>query len=227
MTGKAQASGLLAPHADGFAGWLAGRGYSPSAVERQLRLMDRLSRWLADERISLEALSEDAALRFARTAGRKRLTVRGVAPVLEYLRSTGTVPPPRRDSPRKPLLLAYERYLAGERSLSQATVTKYAHIAEAFLGTLPDPLDDALTALSAVQVHAFVLSRGAGGQEHGRRAAVAAALPLPQRGRRQAACRGGTARRGLEAGRPSGKDGRRRGVRGHAIVRPGHGHRLP
>ena len=112
MTGKAQDLGVLAPHADGFAVWLAGRGYAPSTVEKQLRLMRRLGQWIADERIPLEALDEDAAGRFAcsvRPAGRKRLSSCGVAPVLEYLRGTGAVPPeppPCRDSPRRRLLLA-------------------------------------------------------------------------------------------------------------------------
>ena len=69
MTGKAQDVGVLAPHADGFAVWLAGRGYVPSTVEKQLRLMSRLGEWLADERIPLVALDEEAAGRFAR-AGR-------------------------------------------------------------------------------------------------------------------------------------------------------------
>lgn len=168
MTGKAQDRGILVPHSDGFAVWLAGRGYAPSTVEKQLRLMGRLDQWLADERIPLDALDEDAARRFAcsvRSSGRTRLSMRGVMPVLEYLRSTGAVqpePPPCSGSARQCLLLAYERYLSGERSLRQSTIAKYAHIAEAFLDILPDPVDGALAGLSARQVHRFVLSRGPG-----------------------------------------------------------------
>lgn len=168
MTGKAQDWGILVPHADGFAVWLAGRGYAPSTVEKQLRLMGRLGQWLADERIPLDALDEDAARCFAcsvRSAVRTQLSVRGVMPVLEYLRSTGAVPPeppPSSGSPRQCLLLAYERYLSGERSLGQLTIAKYSHIAGAFLDMLPDPAGDALAGLSAGQVHGFVLSRGTG-----------------------------------------------------------------
>ena len=97
--------------------------------------------------------------------GGRGLSMRGVMPVLEYLRSTGAVPPeppPCGGSPRQCLLLAYERYLSGERSLGQSTITKYSRIAGAFLDTLPDPVDDALAGLSAGQVHGFVLSRGTG-----------------------------------------------------------------
>jgi len=168
MTGKAQDWGILAPHADGFAVWLAGRGYASSTVEKQLRLMGRLGQWLADERIPLDALDEDAARRFAcsvRSAVRTQLSVRRVMPVLEYLRSTRAVPPEpptSSGSPRQCLMLAYERYLSGERSLGQSTIAKYSHIAGAFLDMLPDPAGDALAGLSAGQVHGFVLSRGTG-----------------------------------------------------------------
>lgn len=168
MTGEAQGPDVLVPHADGFTLWLADRGYAPSTVEKQLRLMRRLGQWLADERVPLDALDDDAVGRFAqsvRSAGRKRRSVSGAAPVLEYMRSTGTVPPePSQcsDSPRQRLLLAYQRYLSGERSLRPTTIAKYAHIAEAFLDMLPDPVDDALAGLSAAQVHGFMLGRGAG-----------------------------------------------------------------
>ena len=168
MIGKAQDPDVLTLHAEGFAVWLAGRGYAPSTVEKQLRLMRRLRQWIADERIPLGALDDDAAGRFARSvrsAGRKRPRSCGVTPVLEYLRATGTIPPEPPScsgSPRQHLLLAYERYLSGERSLRQSTVTKYAHIAGAFLDALPDPVDDTLAGLSAAHVHGFVLSRGTG-----------------------------------------------------------------
>ena len=113
MTEKSQDPGVLDPHADGFGVWLSAQGYAPSTVEKQLRLMGRLGRWLADERIPLSALDEDTAGRFAccvRSSGRARLSMRGVVPVLEYLRSAGVVPPeapPCSSSPRQCLLRAY------------------------------------------------------------------------------------------------------------------------
>lgn len=168
MTENARDPGVLDPYAAGFAAWLSARGYAPSTVEKQLRLTGRLGRWLAGERIPVDALDEDAARRFAcsvRSSGRTRLSMRGVMPVLEFLRSSGAVPPeppPCGGSPRQCLLLAYERYLSGERSLGQSTIAKYARIAGAFLDVLPDPVDDALARLSAGQVHGFVLSRGSG-----------------------------------------------------------------
>lgn len=168
MTGKVQVPGPLAPYAAGFAEWLTGQGYAPSTVGHQLRLAARLSRWLAEEGVPPSALSEAVAQRFAqsvRVMGRARPTARAVEPVLGYLRGLGTVPlpqPPRGDSPRQRLLSAYERYLAGDRSLSPATVTKYMHIATVFLAGLPDPFAGAVAGLSADQVIGFVCGKGAG-----------------------------------------------------------------
>jgi site-specific recombinase XerD len=168
MTGEEQGPDVMAAHADGLEAWLAGRGYAPSTVEKQLRLMRRLGQWLADERMPPDALDGDAAGRFALSvwpAGRKRPGPGRAAALLEYLRGAGVVPPepvPPGDSPRQELLAAYGRYLSGERGLSPLTITKYARIAGAFLDTLPDPVDDALAGLSAGQVHEFLLGRGTG-----------------------------------------------------------------
>src|SRR5260370_38323146 len=106
MKGNARDLGVLDRYGDGFAAWLSARGYSPSTVGKQLTLMGRLGRWLAGERIPLDALDEDAVRRFTcsvRSSGRPQLSIRGVMPVLEYLRSTGAVPPeppPGRVAPR-------------------------------------------------------------------------------------------------------------------------------
>lgn len=86
-------------------------------------------------------------------------------PLLTYLRELGVAPSAeqeRDESPRRRLLLAYERYLTRERSLRPTTVIKYLHIATVFLAAVPDPLDDALSGLSAEQVTAFICGKGAG-----------------------------------------------------------------
>jgi len=168
MAGKVRVSGPLAPYAAGFAEWLAGQGYAPSTVGHQLTLVARLSRWLEQEEVPPPALSEAVAQRFAQSVqvtGRARPTARAVDPVLGYLRGLGAVPlpePPRQESPHQRLLAAYERYLSGDRSLSPATVTKYMHIATAFLAGLPDPFDDAVAGLSADQVIGFACGKGSG-----------------------------------------------------------------
>ena len=69
MTEKSEDPGVLDPYADGFGVWLSAQGYAPSTVEKQLRLMGRLGRWLADERIPLSALDEDTAGRLPALSG--------------------------------------------------------------------------------------------------------------------------------------------------------------
>lgn len=87
----------------------------------------------------------------------------GPRPLLTYLRGLGVAPSPELEweSPQRCLLLAYERYLTAERSLRPTTVTKYLHIARVFLAAVPDPLADALSALSADQVFGFICEKGA------------------------------------------------------------------
>ena len=51
MAGKTHDPGVSARHADGFAAWLAGRGYALSTVGKHLTLMRRLGQWLADEQL--------------------------------------------------------------------------------------------------------------------------------------------------------------------------------
>src|SRR5260370_24811599 len=59
-------------------------------------------------------------------------------------------------------MLAYERYLSGERSLGHPAIARYSHIAEAFLAMLPDAAGDARAGLPAGKVRGFVVSRGTG-----------------------------------------------------------------
>jgi hypothetical protein len=50
--------GPLAPYGAGFAEWLIGQGYAMSSVSHQLGLAGWLSRWLAEENLAPDALSE-------------------------------------------------------------------------------------------------------------------------------------------------------------------------
>jgi len=89
----------------------------------------------------------------------------GLRPLLTYLRGLGVAPSPepeRDESPRRCLLLAYERYLTAERNLRPTTVTKYLHIARVFLAAVPDAFADGLSGLSADQVTGFICEKGAG-----------------------------------------------------------------
>jgi integrase/recombinase XerD len=159
--------GPLAPYGAGFAEWLIGQGYAMSSVSHQLGLAGWLSRWLAEENLAPDALSEVVVHRFVLARSQIGLgrPCAGPRPLLTYLRGLGVMPSPeleRDESPQRCLLLAYERYLTGERSLRPTTVTKYLHIATVFLAAVPDPLAEALSGLSADQVTGFVCGKGAG-----------------------------------------------------------------
>ena len=56
--------GPLAPYGAGFAEWLIDQGYAMSSVSPHLGLTGWLSRWLAEEDLAPDALSEVVVRRF-------------------------------------------------------------------------------------------------------------------------------------------------------------------
>jgi hypothetical protein len=64
--------GPLAPHGAGFARWLFSQGYTKSSVDHLLGLMGWLSRWLAQEDLDADVISEVVVRRFhaGQSAGR-------------------------------------------------------------------------------------------------------------------------------------------------------------
>ncbi|HSH60101.1 MAG TPA: tyrosine-type recombinase/integrase [Acidimicrobiales bacterium] len=133
-------TGPLAAHADGFHSELSGRGYTPLSAANQLRVMAHLSRWLADQALSLDELTVErveAFLAARRVEGYTCwLSQRGLAPLLAYLRGQDVVPAPPPVVPVTPLeaLLAdYRSYLVKERGLVAATVRNHENVARLFL----------------------------------------------------------------------------------------------
>jgi integrase len=134
--------------------------------------MAHLSRWLAERGLEAGELSDVHVEQFVshrRTVSRdhRRLTVRGVAPLLEYLRGQGVVPQPIptvAETPRAQLLDAFVGYLAAERGLAVSTVNNYRSVADRFLTAGSDwPDGEAGPAgLCAEQVNAFVLAESVG-----------------------------------------------------------------
>ena len=88
--------GSLAPWAAGFEGWLGARGYSPSAVDRRLWLLNSLSHWLEREGFRADELTAERCeefLRCRRAAGRVTwVSSRSLSLPLAYLREVGAVP---------------------------------------------------------------------------------------------------------------------------------------
>ena len=148
--------GLLAPYAPGYGVLLVERGYAPSAVEGQLRLMAQLSRWLAEQRSEEARLTPEAVEGFL---GSRRAGRRALGPLLSYLRDVGVVPLPASvDTPVERLLAEYREYLVRERGLVAGSVVHRDRVARLFFAVLPEPLELALERLQAGDVTAFVVA---------------------------------------------------------------------
>jgi integrase/recombinase XerD len=149
--------GPLARYADGFAAVLVQRGYAPRSVAGQLQLMAHLSRWLVQRGLAgsdVTASIVEQFLQARRAAGYGQwLSVRGMAPLLAYLRGVGFVPVPPPVQPRTPverLLAEYRTFLVEERGLAASTAGSYLSVAQQFLSHLGASGHGDLSALSAV-----------------------------------------------------------------------------
>ena len=159
-------AGPLAPYAAGFESWLRSRSYSSSATANRLCQLDRLSRWLEREGLSVSELSDARVAEFTssrRDAGLVTWTTpRTVALVLEYLREIGVMSSPAArvaSGPLEELLADYGRYLRVERRLAEHTVRDaYLPAARLFVADR-DGLDGVgLERLSAADVSLFLVA---------------------------------------------------------------------
>jgi len=158
-------TGPLELYARGYRRELARQGYSPWTATAHLHLMAHVSRWLADEQLAPADLDADRVELFLtdrRASGQvRRLTPRGMVPLLGYLRGLGLVPAPAAPAPASLLdqvLAEFADYLRGERGLAEATICWYRYVAGLFLSGRLRELDD-MGALSATAVNAFVLAQ--------------------------------------------------------------------
>ena len=87
--------GPLAPYASGYGEWLAGQGYLPGPVRRQLRLFAHLSCWLAVSGAGVDALAGERLAEYVavrRAEGLFLYSARALAPLLSYLREREVLP---------------------------------------------------------------------------------------------------------------------------------------
>src|SRR6202040_4222749 len=100
---RVRMTGPLAGYAEGFGAELARLGYTPLSAANQLRVLARLSRWLAARGLApagLDAVHVEAFLAGCRASGYTCwLSARGLAPLLGYLRGLGVVAGPAREAP--------------------------------------------------------------------------------------------------------------------------------
>jgi integrase/recombinase XerD len=95
VVSRVRVAGPLAEYAAGFAAELDGAGYTPESAAGQVRVLAHLSRWLGERGLVPGALTAERVAEFAaarRAAGcRQWVSVRGMGPLLGYLRGLGLV----------------------------------------------------------------------------------------------------------------------------------------
>ena len=198
---RVRMSGPLVANRRGFTAELRRQGYSPFTVVSVLYLAAHLSRWLERQGLDAGDLTAECVERYLaarRASGQvRRLTPRGLRPLLSYLRGLGVTPPPAAPTaatPRSQLLDAFADYLRVQRGLAPLTVVGYRRYVRTFLFERPEeeslePRRLEPAALSAADVSRLLGScdrrRAAGRRDHalltllvrlGLRAAEAAAL---------------------------------------------------
>ena len=125
MSGSRRKPGPLGPFVEGYRAWLLERGYSTSVVIRSLGTLGHLGRWMEQDALAVDQLSDDRVSAFLAEFRRDRshLPSSSVWPLLEYLRAQGAVEPesPRTVTPVEQLVDEYRDWLLGERGLAQST----------------------------------------------------------------------------------------------------------
>ncbi|MCX4458563.1 tyrosine-type recombinase/integrase [Streptomyces sp. NBC_01728] len=138
MAGSRRKPGALAPQVEGYRVWLAAHGYTTQTARNMLKDLGHVGRWLRQRELEIADLSEEKLelyLSDQRKAGRRRICgLRGMMPLLTFLREAGVVPAPQVVvSPLDVLLVKYRSWMARERGLSAATMLRYENTARRFL----------------------------------------------------------------------------------------------
>lgn len=162
---RVRVTGPLTPFADGFRAQLAGLGYARSSAVNQMKLLAHLSRWMTSEGLSAAELTPEQTERFVlarRAAGYRThfLSVRGLRPLLGYLRELNAVPEPApgvAETPLDELLDAYRSYLLTERSLVPLTARYYERFARLFLSAVAIDGELDLGCVTTADVSRFML----------------------------------------------------------------------
>lgn len=158
-------SGPLEVYARGYEAELVALGYSHWTTLVHLELMGHVSRWLVAHGRTTTDFDDDRALLFLadrRASGQvRRLTPRGLQPLMGYLRSLSAIPESSISAPTgvvEELVTEFAWYLRDARGLSERTIFGHRYFATLFLGPVPAESND-LGMLSAKRVNEFVLAQ--------------------------------------------------------------------
>lgn len=162
---RVRLTGPMEVYASGFAMKLAQSGYAKNSTANQLRLLAHLSRWMVAEDVGVGALNPavcDAFIAARRAAGYTILLSRkALAPLFEYLRGIGAVPPEPVVvlSSTEVILAHFREYLTSQRGLTASTARGYADAVRPFLRTRERPDSNLrLEGLTPATITTFVVA---------------------------------------------------------------------
>ncbi len=143
---------------------LLARGYTPLSSGSLLRLMARLSDWLAGIGLQAQELTNGRIEEFLEQRRRRGYTQylsrRGLEPILQHLQTAGVIslsePSEVAASELERLLSDYGEYLLHERAMVPKTVRRYQRLAQSFLGDCFKSGSLELSRLNAADVASFV-----------------------------------------------------------------------
>ena len=149
-------AGPLAGDVDAFAAHLAAEGYACCIARNKLWFFANLSRWLAGQQLSVEALDEQRIKTFLcerEPHHRLRINSSNTRQLLSWLRAAGRIPAalcsPADNAPIERVVRRYERFLLNERGLKPTTVEGYVPTVRAFLANRFGTQDIAIESLFA------------------------------------------------------------------------------
>jgi len=158
--------GPLSFHVEGFREAMRRRGHTSLTIRDLVRVFAKLDAWLLAEGIGCDELTVETVERFAgwrRGCGATTyFTVRGLDPLIGFLRSEGAapvLPTPERSTPVEVLLDRYRRFLIDERGLFPRSVMQCMLVADRFMR---DHNVTSLADLTARDVRAFIDAQPAG-----------------------------------------------------------------
>lgn len=107
--------GPLGGHSAGYRKELAGLGYSPWTASAHMYLMADVSRWLDENEVAPEAFTSVRVNQFLasrRAAGQhRRLSPRGLIPLLGYLQAAGVLAEEAEEEPTSPTDLLVKEFV--------------------------------------------------------------------------------------------------------------------
>ena len=155
--------GPLVPYLDAFAQSLDEQGFKRHLIGRQIRVAANLSRWLQDEEVAVQDVTDEHIRRFFEGTARRRSIQLGefasLRRLMELLCRLGVIQPPLEQNELTPIeqaVEAFATYLREELSLCDKTLIQYCPFIEQFLSDCFGDGPIEFDALHAKEVIGFI-----------------------------------------------------------------------